>query len=92
MVIGLLQIEVLMNSRSLKEKRFVIKGFKDRVKNKFNVAVAETAYTDKWQRSELSMVTVSSEKYHVEKILRNILSYADENTEWVVNRFQMDYY
>lgn len=92
MVIGLLQIEVLMNSRSLKEKRFVIKGFKDRVKNKFNVAVAETAYADKWQRSELSMVTVSVEKFRVEKILRNILNYADENTGWVVNRFQMDYF
>ena len=92
MIIGLLQIEVVLTSRSLKEKRFVIKSFKDRVINKFNVAIAETGYTDKRQRSELSMVTVSSDKKVVENILRKILGFADENPGWIVNRYHLDLY
>ncbi len=92
MIIGLLQIEVLLTAQSLKEKRFVIRSFKDRVKNKFNIAVAETDFTDKWQRSELSIVTVNAEKQVVESTLKKVLEYADENHGWIVNRYHLDFY
>lgn len=92
MIIGLLQIEVMITARSLKEKRFVLKSFKDRVKNKFNAAIAETDFVDKWQRSELSIVTVNAEKQVVENTLKKVLNFADENPEWIVNRYHLDFY
>ena len=92
MIIGLLQIEVMLTAQSLKEKRFVIRSFKDRVKNKFNIAVAETDFADKWQRSELSIVTVNAEKQVVESTLKKVLKFADENYEWIVNRYHLDFY
>ena len=55
--------------QSLKDKRSVIKSLKDRLHDRFNVSVAETAHQDKWQRAELSAVVVAGEKKHAEQVL-----------------------
>jgi uncharacterized protein YlxP (DUF503 family) len=60
--IGVLTLEiVLQNSHSLKDKRHVVKSLKDRLRGKFNVAVAEIDYQDLWQRAVVAAVTVSSD-------------------------------
>jgi uncharacterized protein YlxP (DUF503 family) len=72
-VIGVLTLELrLENSHSLKEKRHVVQGLKERLRNKFNVAVAEIDYQDLWQRAMLAAVTVSSDQVHAEKVLRSV--------------------
>ena len=72
-VIGVLTLELrLENSHSLKEKRHVVKSLKDRLRGKFNVAVAEIDYQDLWQRAALAAVTVSSDQTHAEKVLRSV--------------------
>jgi len=44
-VIGVLTLELrLENSHSLKDKRHVVQSLKDRLRGKFNVAVAEIDY------------------------------------------------
>ena len=56
--IGVLTLEiVLQNAHSLKDKRHVVKGLKDRLRSKFNVAVAEIDYQDLWQRAAVAVVT-----------------------------------
>ena len=45
---------------SLKAKRKVVKSILARVKNNFNVAIAEVDYHDKWQRSVLGVAVVST--------------------------------
>jgi uncharacterized protein len=71
--IGVLTLEiVLQNSHSLKDKRHVVKSLKDRLRNKFNVAVAEIDYQDLWQRALLAAVTVSSDHGNAEKILQSV--------------------
>lgn len=72
-VIGVLTLELrLENSHSLKEKRHVIQGLKERLRNRHNVAVAEIDYQDLWQRAALAAVTVSSDQVHAEKVLRSV--------------------
>jgi uncharacterized protein YlxP (DUF503 family) len=59
-IIGLLTIELhFAEAQSLKAKRMVVKSIKERLRRKFNVAVAETGYLDLWQRAELAVVSVS---------------------------------
>ena len=71
--IGVLTLELrLENSHSLKEKRHVVKSLKERLRNKFNVAVAEIDYQDLWQRAAVAAVTVSSDHGHAEKVLRSV--------------------
>jgi uncharacterized protein YlxP (DUF503 family) len=60
--IGVLTLELrLPESHSLKDKRHTVRGLKDRLRARFNVAVAEIAYQDTWQRALVSAVTVSGD-------------------------------
>jgi uncharacterized protein len=71
--IGVLTLELrLENSHSLKEKRHVVESLKTRLRNKFNVSVAEIDNQDLWQRGTLAAVTVSSDHVHAEKVLRSV--------------------
>lgn len=72
-VIGVLILELrLGNSHSLKDKRQVVKSLKDRLRNKFNVAVAEIDYQDMWQRAAVAAVTLSADRTHVERVLHSV--------------------
>jgi len=71
--IGVLTLELrLENSHSLKEKRHVVESLKTRLRNKFNVAVAEIDHQDLWQRGVVAAVTVSSDRVYAEKVLRSV--------------------
>jgi uncharacterized protein YlxP (DUF503 family) len=91
--VGVLTLELrLQDSHSLKDKRHTVKGLKDRLRSKFNVAVAEIDYQDLWQRSLISAVTVSGDHGHAEQVLQlvereaaNVLGPALVNVtvEWI---------
>ena len=71
--IGVLTLELrLPESHSLKDKRQVVKGLRDRLRHRFNVAVAEIDYQDLWQRSVLAAVTVSGDHAHAESVLQSV--------------------
>jgi uncharacterized protein YlxP (DUF503 family) len=71
--IGVLTLELrIETSHSLKEKRHVVQSLKDRLRHKFNVAVAEIAHQDLWQRATIAAVTVSSDRENAEKVLRGV--------------------
>jgi uncharacterized protein len=71
--IGVLTLELrLEESHSLKDKRHVVKGLKDRLRHRFNVAVAEIDYQDLWQRSVVAAVTVSGDRAHAESVLQSV--------------------
>ena len=70
MVVGVCTIEMrLHGSRSLKEKRRVLRSVKDRIRNRFNVSIAEVDYQDKWQRALIALAAVSNEPVYVNRIL-----------------------
>ena len=78
MVVGTLIIEFrLHDNRSLKGKRKVVRSMVDKVKHKFNVAVAEIGSNDKWQKIELGISTVGNDRRHIDASLNNILSYLE---------------
>jgi len=69
-VIGVLTMELrLENSRSLKDKRHVVESLKSRLRNKFNVAVAEIDHQDLLQRAAVAAVTVSPDHTNAARIL-----------------------
>ncbi|MEQ1472963.1 MAG: DUF503 domain-containing protein, partial [Candidatus Acidiferrum sp.] len=67
----------IQHAQSLKDKRQVLRSLKDRLRAKFNVAVAELEHHDKWQRSVVGIVTISGEEQHVEESLQQVLAEAD---------------
>ena len=71
--IGVLTLELrLENSHSLKEKRHVVQSLKERLRHKFNVAVAEIDYQDLWQRAAVAAVTVSADHGHAASVLQSV--------------------
>lgn len=69
--IGVLTLELhLEHSHSLKDKRQVVRGLKDRLRAKFNVAAAEIDGQDSWQRAVIGIVTLSNDRTHVEQMLQ----------------------
>lgn len=74
MVVGVLTLDLFFpHARSLKDKRRVLHGFKDRLR-RHNVAVAEIEFQDKWQRARLGIVTLNSHQSLVEEVLGRVLS------------------
>jgi len=71
--IGVLTLELRMeHSHSLKEKRHVVRGLKDRLRSRFNVAVAEIDCQDLWQRGVVAAVTVSGDHTRAEQVLQSV--------------------
>ena len=77
MFIGSLYFECYIpGAQSLKHKRQALRSFKDRLKNKFNVAVAEVDHQDKWQRAGVAVVTVSGNHQFVTSLMDEIERFA----------------
>jgi uncharacterized protein YlxP (DUF503 family) len=71
--IGVLTLEMrLEESHSLKEKRHFVLGLKDRLRHKFNVAVAEIDFQDLWQRGLVAAVTISGDRGRAEAVLQSV--------------------
>jgi uncharacterized protein YlxP (DUF503 family) len=72
-VVGVITLELrIENAHSLKDKRHVVLSLKERLRHKFNVAVAEIDFQDLWQRAAVAVVTVSPDRVHAEKVLRSV--------------------
>jgi uncharacterized protein YlxP (DUF503 family) len=75
MIIGVLTLEIFFPfSHSLKDKRRILHGFKDRLRGRYNVAVAELDFQDKWQRTVLGVVTLNSQASMVGELLGKVLA------------------
>ncbi len=60
----------------MKEKRHVVKSLKDRLRERFNVSIAEIDGLDSWQRAVVAAVTVSSDRVRAEQVLQAVESQA----------------
>ena len=81
MIVGVCRITLLVpESHSLKERRMVLRSIKDKVRNKFNVAIAEVSegvYADSWQSAQLGFAVVANEKGFTQSVVQKILDYID---------------
>jgi uncharacterized protein YlxP (DUF503 family) len=69
-VIGVVTWDLHLNGcASLKDKRRILQGLKDRLHQRFNVSVAETATHDRWQRAELTCAVVATDRRQAEAVL-----------------------
>lgn len=82
----------IYEAQSLKEKRAVVKKLIMRLKQRLNVAVAETNFQDVWQRAEISFITINSHKKAAEQEINKALQMIDSlpqlertitNLEWL---------
>lgn len=80
MNVGVCRIIVrIPENMSLKGKRQVLKSITSRVRNKFNVAVAEVDDNDAWQMVTLGICCVSNNKRHSNRVLSQVVNFIEDS-------------
>ena len=69
----------LPGSRSLKNRRQILNSIKERVRHRFNVAVAEVGEGTGWQRASLGVVTVSTTVVHARQVLQKLEGFLEND-------------
>ena len=78
MVVGCMKIEFrLVDNRSLKGKRKVVRSMIDKVKARFNVSISEIGSNDKWQKIELGISAVANDRRHIDSSLNHVQGYLE---------------
>ena len=81
---------VVHGSHSLKDKRRVVKSMKDRIRNRFNVSVAEVDHLDSRQRAGLGMAACGNSKPYVEGLLSKIVDMVRTHPEAHVTDYAIE--
>ncbi len=80
MIIGVCTLELsLPTAGSLKDKRQVIKSVTARLRNEFNVAVAEVDRLDSWQTGIVAVVTVSGDRDYAHGLLTRVALWVERH-------------
>ena len=69
----------LPESRSLKDKRQVLKSLKDRLHNRFNASVAEVGFNELWQRSTVAFAVVSNGMDHADEVISKAIRFIEDD-------------
>ncbi|MEW6458528.1 MAG: DUF503 domain-containing protein [Bacillota bacterium] len=81
MRVGILTVELFLGEAgSLKDKRRHLKSLLTRLRNRYNVSVAEVDHQDNWQRATLAVAVVSNRTAHVDESLREVVNFIATET------------
>lgn len=73
--IGVLQFTVeIPHANSLKDKRRVVKGMKDRLRRSFNISIAEIDHLDAWTTATLGAVMAGNDASYINSVLDRLLN------------------
>lgn len=91
--LGLVHLRLnVVQAESLKDKRRVIKGFKDRIRHAHNVSIAEIGELDDHRWCEMAVAMVGNDRRYIEGALQKIVNaaaghrdmiLADSSVEWL---------
>ncbi len=92
MIIGVVQFRLQFPGvGSLKEKRKILLSIKDRLKNKFNVSVAELEDNDIWQSGTLGAVIIANDRAYANAVLSKVSEMVNNRPDIIVNDIQMEW-
>ena len=82
MHVGVCKLTVrIPDNQTIKGKRRVIKSLSSRIRNKFNVSVAEVEDNQAWQLATLGITCVSNSARHAEETVQNVVAFVERSRE-----------
>jgi len=91
MIVGLCKIYLSAQwVNSLKEKRMIVKSIIDKVKNKFNVSIAEVEKQDMHKFIVIGFACVSNSSSHINSIIDNVVNFIEKNASAIVDDVQYE--
>lgn len=80
MVVGVSTVRLhLPNSGSLKNKRGVLKSLMARIRDEFNVSIAEVGDNDLWQSAVLGVAAVANDASYAQGMLNRVAEWIEEH-------------
>lgn len=78
-IVGLCTVELQFpESGSLKSKRRTLKSVLARVRQQFNVSIAEVGHQDSWQLSTVAMTCVSTDAAYIHGLFQRAVRYIED--------------
>lgn len=91
MTIGILRLSIFIHdSNSLKQKRMVLHSLKARLRNNFNVAIAQIEDEDKWQKATLAVVGVEKYRNNMDSLLSGIVNFIEDFGDIELINYEME--
>jgi uncharacterized protein YlxP (DUF503 family) len=91
MTVGILKLVIIIqDSNLLKEKRMVLHSLNARLRNNFNVAVAQIADEDKWQKSTLAVVGVEKNRNSINSTLSRVVNSIENSGSLELVNYEME--
>jgi hypothetical protein len=92
MVVAILTVSLsIPHANSLKDKRRVIKSLKDRIRNGFNVSVAEIGDQDIWRNAVLGIATISADSSYANGVLSRIQDLITNGSEAIMTGCELEW-
>jgi uncharacterized protein len=90
--VAVIRIELhIPSSRSLKEKRAVLRPIVEGMRHRFSLSVAETDFQDKWQRAEIGVAVVSATASHAQEVVDTVERWVWSRADVEVSRFETEW-
>lgn len=78
MTVGILKLILfIQESNSLKAKRMILHSLKARLRNNFNIAIAQIDDEDKWQKTTLAVVSVEKDRKNTNHTLSSVVNFIE---------------
>jgi hypothetical protein len=92
MVVGVCHLDIIVPEEcSLKGKRKVIKSLMARVRDKFNVSIAEVGGYDLWQRTNIGICVVGNDRRFINTSLDKVIDFVEALGAIEVIRSNMEF-
>ncbi len=92
MVVGLLVANIAIpQANSLKDRRRVVNSIKDRLRNGFNVSVADVGDQNMWRSAELVIAVVSGDSSYANGVLSRVQDLLRNRTDAILTHCEMEW-
>jgi uncharacterized protein len=92
MVVGILTVSIsIPQANSLKDKRRVVKSIKDRIRNGFNVSVAEIGDQDIWRSAQLGIAVISEDAIYANGVLSRVQDLIRDRSDGIMTSCELEW-
>jgi uncharacterized protein len=75
---------------SLKGKRHALKGLKEKLRQRFEISVAEVNHQDTWQRATLALACVSGDSRHANEVISKAMDFIEDSVDGYVTDIHVE--
>ena len=90
-MVGICEVKLyLPGISSLKGKRRILKGLNNRIRNKFNVSIAELDVHDKWQIAIIGIACINKDRSRIDQVLNHVVGFIESTPDILLTDYTIE--